>query len=283
MTATHRLPERLAATIGGGIDYLGDETLDQDRRIHKARLAIKRARTLLRALRPEIDAAAATEIAGHLRKAAATLAGPRTVDALLFVARLAAETAPGEPEAAALAAVLDRLAAEAEAAHRAVIDIEVAAAPLRAARDIAGGLATRRSDDELLCRAMMRCYRRGRRDYRRVRASSADIEALHDWRKRVKDRLTLDRLAGQRGPDGHGMRAKLDTLQELIGLERDLGFLAERVADMTDLEPDGRAALIDHLAQMRASRLASALFLGKLAYGRPPRRFRRRLRRGIRI
>ncbi|MEZ5841498.1 MAG: CHAD domain-containing protein [Hyphomicrobiales bacterium] len=276
MNHHHDLAGRLLFFVENAHALIGDTALERDRRVHKARLAIKRARTLLRVLRPEIGVAA-REIADLLRLAAAALAGARESDALLDLARQAAASAPPGPARSGFAALVARLAAEAEAAHQGMHETEEATAPLVAAKRIAATLRVQRPDEDLLRTSLMRVYRRGRRDWHHVHASELDIEALHDWRKRVKDRLTLARLTAEFGADGPARRRQLDALQELLGLERDLAILIERVAAMADLDLAARAAVTDHLDALRTARLRSALFLGRILYGPAPRHFRRQI------
>jgi CHAD domain-containing protein len=73
-----------------------------------------------------------------------------------------------------------------------------------------------------------RAYRRGRRDLRRVRQDASD-EAVHEWRKRVKDLWYQLRLLRNAWPAP--LKAASDEAHELsalLGDHHDLAVLAQR-------------------------------------------------------
>jgi CHAD domain-containing protein len=165
--------------------------------------------------------------------------------------------------------------------------------------------------------ALLELYRKGRRRMQRARRAKHGAEArrLHEWRKRVKDlryaaellqreldrggKPASERIAGKSGKRaGKRRRARrqaafigklarrADQLGELLGDEHDLAMLAVRVRrdakrgrDPGKAGARSRKALLKAIAKRRRKLLRRALRDGGRLYGRPPKKFLRRLRR----
>ena len=146
--------------------------------------------------------------------------------------------------------------AEAIAALRAIAE-RVAVLPLDDARR--GGAARRRR-----ARAAG-----GRKRYKAARKAGGG-EALHELRKRVKDRWYHERLLREGWPAvAKAYGAEADRLGELLGDEHDLAVLDERLARRggelrTRADLGAVRALI---AERRAELAAEALALGRRLYG----------------
>jgi CHAD domain-containing protein len=243
-------------------------------RVHRVRRRLKRVRSVLRVLRPELGAEAA-RLAGCLRDAARRLADTRDTDAAAASARSLTE-AP-EADGAGLERVIAMLDREAEDCHAEVASFAEAGNLLAAVEEELSGLDVDADGAALLGRAIERAYRRGRAAMRRATFSLATPD-LHEWRKSVKDLWHLIRLARKRLPAAVARRApRLERLGETLGLDHDHAMLAERLA----LSPEGDPALMQQLsliARRRRALEAEAFALGARLYRQKPKAFRRRLR-----
>ncbi|MEJ1157393.1 CHAD domain-containing protein [Prosthecomicrobium sp. N25] len=258
---------------------LADDVEEAERRIHRVRRTLKRARSLAAVFRPVVGDDHKRRKA-VLKEAADLLSEARDADVAVATARALA----GRLKDPALAApLIDRLAAEARAAHERTVDTERAAACLRIAEADAASLPVLEKGDELLVDAFGAAYRRGRKDWKRARDGGAeDEDLLHDWRKRVKDRWHLTLLVEGRTPaTTKRIAVDLDRLAELLGDEHDLALLARRL----DTDPDAAggpqpARRLAKAVAARRRRLADkALDLGAALYGRRTEPFMARLDR----
>ena len=112
------------------------------------------------------------------------------------------------------------------------------------------------------------------------------MEALHAWRKRVKELRyaaeTLDR-GGKRCKPVRRVARRADRLGEMLGEEHDLALLEARVRDKRSRtfasERKVRKRLLRLIASRRRKLRKRALREGERLYRRPPRRFVRRVKR----
>lgn len=259
---------------------LCDTRMDREKRIHKARLAIKRARALLRVLKPEI-AEEAGLIAADLKAAAKLMASARDADVMVATARdLAVSLSPG-PALDELERLIVVLAAEADAAHHSELATDDILAHLGAAEMAARDLAVARSDRALYRAGLVRAYKCGRRDCRKAR-KGADGEVLHDWRDRIKQRLYIARFIGEAAPDGPKSRLRLDNLQENLGAEHDFALLGERIAADPTLSAEVRDELSAAIAGRRRRIAKSAVKAGCKLYRDKPDAYAKRIRKRFR-
>lgn len=183
---------------------------DQVAAVHLARRHIKRARSLLRALRPLARQAVAREN-GFLRAFAHTLAPLRDAHALEEAARTVGARGPG-------AARGDR------------VDLVALGAALQRQARVIGRLAPQDAPRHYLAKAVGRAYAKARRAYRAYETAPGE-ESLHEARKRIKDCLHLVEALHEVRPRGARPKAgKLDRLGELMGAIRDLELLSQRMA-----------------------------------------------------
>jgi CHAD domain-containing protein len=245
----------------------------REQRVHRVRQRLKRSRTLLRVLEPELGEPA-IQLRHKLSEAARILAGARDADVAAASARELAATEGGEE--AGFNRVAIALDAEAAVAHR-------ERTPLRDVSDrfveAIATVETFNSDFDgraVLAAALRMAYARGRRAMDRAETTLSTPD-LHRWRKAVKDLWHLIRLARKRLParvvkTGAG----LDRLGEALGLGNDSALLAEKLA----LSPTGDPALMRQLAliaRRRNALEAEAFALGAELYRRKPKAFARRL------
>jgi len=234
------------------------EETDQARAVHLARRRIKRARSLVRALKPLAGEAAARRNAA-LHALATALSAQRDADALASVARSFLVTLPrtkGLPPRPPLPAIAVELKAEAKRAL---------------ALPVAG------SAKRFVPRAVTRAYRRARRAYR-LYAAKPDIEPLHEARKRVKDCLHIVEACAEIRPRGTPPKpGNLDELAELMGALRDLDLLAARIRGT----PAARAKL-QRIALRRSGLAKAVVRKGRDTFRTPPRKVAKAWKRALR-
>ncbi len=277
--AADGLRRQLVDDVAAARDTLLDAGTGLDERIHKARRRLKRARTILRALRP-LAGKAAKRQGRRLGDIARSLSAARDADVMAATAQGLAEQADAA-DAATMWRLAERLAERARSVHADKPPTEAAATALGAEAQLAAALAwapdAERSD--VLLDGLDETYRDGRRAMATAEEAPGD-EALHDWRKAVKHRWHLSKLAGKRtAAAAPGVVAALDELGELLGLDHDLAVLAATVIGEPALAGDeadaGRAVAV--IAARRVHLQADAMARGRVLYAEKPRDFREHL------
>jgi CHAD domain-containing protein len=278
----------------------GDGNVSDERAIHETRKALKRLRALLRLLRRELGERRFAREYEILRDAARRLASARDAEAMVDTLDALLEHSPAKL-----------------ARHRAMIELRELLVAERAA-------ATRRTSGDRATRAevlselaglrervklwslherpaiavvesdLRRIYRQGRRRRRRAGRSAiggrggGGTQALHQWRKRVKDlRYALEALDVEARSSKRV--AKLargaNRLGELLGEEHDLALLAALLPLPGRAPFEGkrgkraRRALLKQIARRRARLRKRALREGERLYRRKPKQFAQRVRR----
>ena len=245
--------------------------------VHGFRRSTKRARTALRLLRPALGDAHYHEVYARIRDAAGALSSRRDAEVMRTLALRLAERAK-KPAAASLRAFA---AAEPPALDGAADPAERARAGIREARAALEHVAADPDWDDAVERALARLEKRAKRAWRAAR-DGADDEALHRWRKRVKDCFHAAKLLKAHARSGARRRIKsLDRLGETLGQDHDLAVLAAALAagprvgadgaagaDGTD-ESDGKAGAAQALIARRRRKLqAKAHALAEDVYRR---------------
>ncbi|MFM9859315.1 CHAD domain-containing protein [Pseudoxanthobacter sp. M-2] len=274
------LREQLRDDIVSARETLLEDGARLDKRIHKARRRLKRARTILRALRPLADKAA-RRLGRELGDIARSLSAARDADVMAGTAERLAGEADG-PEGEALRHLAGTLAARAKAVHAELPPIEAAAAGLAqaavAAVDLVWGKKAGRAD--VLLAGIETTYRDGRAALAAAAEPGAHDEALHDWRKAVKHRWHLSKLAEPRtAAAAPSVVTALDELGEMLGEEHDLAVLAATVtADPALAGGEAEAGrVVAVVAARRAALQADAFARGRILYEDKPSKFRKRL------
>ncbi len=295
----HYPAERVAQSAKGrGAEPLFPDHAGEDT-VHEIRKAIKRLRALLALMRGELGPKRYARENTALRDCARRLACARDAEVMLDTLDAILERHPSRLAlSAAVAALRAQLLAEREAAGAlAVRDPSVRG-------EVLGELHTVRARVErwelherplkLLAPGLERIYRRGRlglgvafpRGKRGRRAGAAErTEALHAWRKRVKELRyaaeTLDR-GGKSSKRTRRLARRADRLGELLGEEHDLALLEGRVRERSRQfagERRTRKQLLKLIARRRGSLRKRALREGERLYRRRPKRFVRSLKR----
>jgi hypothetical protein len=281
--------------------------------VHETRKALKRLRALLALLRgelsrdgepdgwesrgPESDAGESRYVRERnaLRECARRLAGARDAEVMVDTLEALWQRHPALGRRQAVLALHAQLVAERDAAASGIEDPQLRAAvagELRAVRARVDAWELRERGFELVAPGLERVYRQGRRGLR-VARRRRDVEALHTWRKRVKDLRyaaeTLDRASPaessrDRGRDAAHVRRiarRADRLGEMLGEEHDLALLAQGVRARSERFADEgrtRKRLLKAIARRRKQLRKRALRDGERLYRRGPRRFVRRMR-----
>jgi len=271
------LKRLLVAELSGARSALDDPDLTPDARVHAARRTLKRARSLLRLLKPHL----AGDYERHrdrLKQAASGLSGTRDLDVMAATAD-GLKTGAGDRLKPSLAEIAATLARQAGAAHGSDMPVDAAIAELDTALAEAGALEAPPNGKALFEAELIRAYKAARRamtDAERERSE----DRFHDWRKRVKHQWHLSRYAqGACAATRKKTVTRLDELGELLGLEHDHAVLAGRLIDDPLLAGDGRSAdrVLELIDERRARLQKKAFRIGVRLYAEPPKAFRKRI------
>lgn len=272
--------EQLAGAVEK-LERAGDDPVEA---VHDARKHLKKARALLRLVRPALGRKAYGRENAALREAGLALSGTRDADVLVQTAAGLAEQAAGRLPADVFEQLRAALAEETAAGRDGGgPDLTAVIEALRAAeqRIETWSLDDAEWDDVLA--GVTRAYERGQEALAQTRAKPTP-ERLHAWRKRAKDLWYHQRLLAPAWPDVLGAHAEAaHELTELLGHNHDLAVLAERLKD-TDrplpLAPEAaRAELLTLVAHCSTELRAAAWQLGDRIYTESPKAFARRLTR----
>lgn len=232
--------------------------------VHDVRKQIKKLRGLIRLIRPGF--AGYAEENAELRAAAHALAHLRDSDVLRETLARLDPRGTAFPAAAAALDAHGETAREAGlvAARRAVAQSLLDAIALRVP-----GWEIRGKGFDTPRRGLEATFAAARAGLRTVRRTPTD-EALHDWRKRVKDHLYQIRLITPVWPELMAAREVVaDELGEILGRHHDLSVLRSHVGGLA-LPAEELAALDAAAEAAQAGLLARALPLGaRLFAGRP--------------
>ena len=273
--ARRAVAEQLEEAIAGVEEGAGDA-------VHSARKGVKKARAVLRLVRPALPRNLYRGEQRALRDAGRLLAGTRDAEVMRATAKALAEHGAGRLPAAGF-----------EGLHAALAELEPAGLadgddavddPVGTAIEELGDVLARVPGWPLdgcglgdLRAGAARIYSDGVVAWEAARGTD-DVELLHDWRKRVKDLWYQHRLLRDAWPVVlTAFSDAADALGELLGDEHDLAVLAERL-DGLELPP---AADVEVLAELigerRAQLRAEAFALGERLNAERPAAYERRL------
>jgi CHAD domain-containing protein len=244
--------------------------------VHRARTDLKKARAALRLVAPAMPSGAGRAADHALRDRGRALAASRDADvALDTLARLADALPP-----AAVEALRVPLTIRATASHATGPAPADHAAALRALVHDARGWPLSRADRDALAGGLARTYAQGRDALSDVRHVPS-TEALHEWRKRVKDHWYQLRLVRDAWvPVLTAYADEAHALSRLLGDDHDLAVFAALVEEEPSLAADADAqGVLDLVEGRRAAAQEQALALGARLYAERTRAFARRMRR----
>lgn len=254
-----------------------------DASVHSARKDLKRARTVLRLLRPVLRDRIYRRENAVLRDAAHALNAARDAKMLAETLQSLLRRAPVLRESPGVAELLGSLQAERVSMQRR-LDAHPAQR-LRMRRSL-GQLCGRadhwrvgRHGWSVLGPALKRIYGRARSALPNIRPHPSDA-SLHEWRKRVKYvRYALEMLEPVRPRKLTRLARRAERLTDRLGQAHDLSVLAQKASDFAkrnrlDLEP------LFMIVDRQRNRLAvDALEGGERLFRRRPRGWERRLAR----
>lgn len=263
--------------ITGARAIVCDPDISRAEAVHRTRRALKRVRSLWMVLEPLPGANREGRVL-QVRDAGRLLSAARDADVMAAEATRLAQRAEGRVGPAATL-LEERCALRAERAHRETPPFGLVAARLRACEADARSLPVVFEGGRLLAEALVASYRRGRKDWRDIE-DGASPKALHDWRKRVKQRRHLSAIVPIATPvTGRSIQADLEQLGEVLGEEHDLAVMKHHLEeDEGFLAPnEGRSDLLDLIARRRRKLKRVALDLGGELYDLRTRAFARDL------
>jgi CHAD domain-containing protein len=288
-----------------------------ERTVHEIRKALKRLRALLTLLRSELGAKRYARENAALRDCGRRLAGARDAEVMLGTLDSIVRRDPAHfTRSSAVRTLRAQLLAERDTATAHAIDDPRVRGDvvleLRAVRARVERWEFRERGFKLLAPGLESIYRRGRGSMRIARRRAAaerpgekrrrrkhsrrggvgrragwdpSVEALHVWRKRVKELRyaaeTLDRGSKRYQPVRRVAR-RADRLGEMLGEEHDLALLEARVRERSRQfagERKVRKRLLALIAARRRKLRKRALREGERLYRRRPRRLVRRMQR----
>lgn len=255
----------LAADVAAARDELAAASNGEaSQAIHRTRRSLKRARTLLRLLRPALGEEGAT-LAGHLRAAARALSASRDATVLALTAEDLAPDVDDETAHRLLATLAARAKLQAERSAHSQSVLSEARDHIEAAGAEIARLSCGEDVESVVLARAAKLYRRVRQGWRAAEGQP-DATNLHEWRKRVKDRLHLVRVFRARWPEpSRGRAGQLDRLGEILGEDHDLAVLADALPQRSTAAPTLRERIEARRLELerKAFALAGKLFAKK--------------------
>jgi CHAD domain-containing protein len=270
------LPEELTRVARGRIDHALDELRGKSdsspvEAVHEARKDIKKLRALLRLARGELGKERFARENACFRDAARELAGARDADVLLET--LNALSLPAG-EAWELRKQI-QAGMERNGGDEREVAARSAAAILKEARRRVSDWPLERDSFDALSKGLEKTYRRGRRGLRAA-MEEPTVEALHEWRKRVKELWYHQTLLRSLWPPVIEAAAdEAHALSDRLGDDHDLVVLADWVEENAGAPP----GFVEAVERRRAELQSEAFELGARVYAEKPTAFVERMRR----
>jgi CHAD domain-containing protein len=270
------LPDELARVARGRIDHALDELHGKSdsspvEAVHEARKDMKKLRALLRLVRGELGKPRFARENACFRDAARELAGARDADVMLETLNALRLPAGDTWELRKqIRADRDRNAGDdRDAAARSSVAI------LNEARKRVGNWPLEHDSFDAIAKGLEKAYRRGRRDFHAA-MDEPTVEALHEWRKRVKELWYHHTLLRSLWPSVIGAAAdEAHVLSDRLGDDHDLAVLAEWVEQHANAGP----GFLEAVDRRRGELQAEAFALGARVYAEKPRAFVERMGR----
>jgi CHAD domain-containing protein len=253
-----------------------------DDAVHRARKHLKKARAILRLLRPAMGEAAFTRENTALRDAARPLSTARDGKALLDQLEKLVQRYGAPARALPLDPLRRLLQRERKESRRKLLRGPTALRAQRATLSDVHRRSSRwrvgRHGWSVLGEGLKRIYGKGRQGLALARAKRSN-ERLHEWRKQVKylwHQLQLLKplwpgLIGELADQGH-------QLADYLGDDHDLAVLREKVLGNRELFPQlsMRSALVALIDRCRTELQDKAIVLGERLYEEKPADFSER-------
>jgi len=254
-------------------------TQTDEQRTHRIRTMIKRLRSLLRLIRPGVDAAFFDQENERLRNAARILSPARDSEVALDTLKTLPVNDHSRREAVdvALSGLEPRI--QREKAHQP--DLTELKEDVRETRSRIRTLKFQGTEQQIIEEAIRKIYRQGRQRMKEATRTDEDA-AYHRWRIRAKNLYYELQFLESFWPKRlHRMVSRLSKLQDRIGLDHDIAVLRAELKRTPEAfggkERVGRivSCLDSHTQKLRRS----AVPLGRKILGKKPKRFARQLAR----
>jgi CHAD domain-containing protein len=267
----------IAAQVDDAIGQLrGDADTDPAEAVHEARKDIKKIRSALRLVRPEIGDDAWRRENDHYRQAARSLSGFRDseilVEALDGLTSRSGDQADGRFDALREQLEMEnRSSYEDGSIERAMAE---AAAALSAGRSRLERLELDGDGWGLIAPGLNRSYRRGRKRLRTVE-EEASVTNLHELRKRVKDLWYQVRLIRGESEMFTVLADHAHDLSDHLGDDHDLALLRELVQRRRAVfaDPAHERHLLEEIDHRRSELQFAAISLAERIYADEPEQF----------
>lgn len=264
------------AQIGAALRTLERQPLS-DKAVHSARKSLKRARAMLRLLRPSLGDQTYRGENAALRDIARPLSGIRDTRVLLqTLERLTRGNRARRSSVRKLELLLDRKRTAIRSRLRRSGSLAAQRAALREAHHRAGHWPGEPHGWSAAAAGLRRVYGQARRARAAARADPT-LASLHEWRKQTKYLWHLLQVLASPGTPLAGQAARAHRLAQVLGKDHDLGMLRQVVtAKLTPATVrDGLLGLIDRrTAQLRVRAFA----LGRELYADSAKELVARLR-----
>jgi CHAD domain-containing protein len=291
--ANETAARRLAESVDAALAELRRDPLD-DRCVHHARRALKKARAALRLLRPAWGDARYRIENQALRDAGRCLSPLRDARAVFDAFEALSQRIDADEDLGrALARLRGLLGLDLRVARRLMRrpsePLERCIALLEAHRmrhrlAEAGRVDRSAPHTDTPGAALRRLYRKARRQLDRAdRSHAKGQDALHEWRKQVKYLVNaVEELRQHLGPRADKLTERADAIADDLGAEHDLAVLAGRIAAtgsgaVAALDEPGVTALGRLIDRRRRKLRRRAVAMGRRVFRRKPRRFLKRL------
>lgn len=268
--------------IDAALEVLNKKTPSAES-VHQARKALKKARALLRMLRPGVKEAVYREVNEALRDAARPLSAAR--DAQVLADTLAALVHRYGASASHLQleglrrAIAHRRTDTQRQLHGKTAEMAHSRGLLREARARIEALAIGAHDWRVLGSGVKRSYRGCKRAMRDAVDDSTCAPAFHEWRKQAKYlRYELAMLEPLWPAWIDALTDQAHKLTDYLGEDHDLTVLRETAAAHCAELPDRASEALLALIERRQAELRKkAIRLGQRLFEEKPKRFRARL------
>lgn len=251
---------------------------DPERAVHEARKAIKKERSLLRLARTALPSRPRRRENAALRDAARALADTRDAHVLVATLDGLADRYAGQLPATTFDAIRDQLIARGSGSANGGDPRAQAIDQLREVRLRVVGIDLKSDGWAAIRKGLTRSYRRGRRAFGHARDGQSP-EAMHAWRKRVKDLWYHQRLLSPIcGPTVRGHAKAAHELADVLGDGHDLDLLRAELTREAVPAPVDVDAVVKLLDLRRAELREQALILGSQVYAESPKAFRHRMK-----
>jgi CHAD domain-containing protein len=276
LKAGEPLPQGVVLVAHGRIDHAvaelcGSSDSSAEEAVHEARKDLKKLRALLRMTRGELGEDTFRRENTCFRDAGRELAGVRDSDVMLET--LMALDLPAGMGWELRKAIQDQRAlGDGDGRRTAAAGV---VAMLHEARGRVDQWPIGHDSFDALHDGLGRTYRSGRDDFRAAR-SEPTVEALHEWRKRVKDLWYQHSLLRALWPPVmQAVGGEAHELANRLGDDHDLAMLADWVREHAEAEPE----FFEALERRRSELQDEAMALGERLYADKPSAYLRRLRR----